>query len=299
MKLQLTLRRALVLLVLVPLVALAAVVTAQQIADAVRASPGANQWLVANADAVANLAINVESRGETAAFNGSCCYGVLQMNTENISYYGKGMSPETYRQLSLQDQINMWTRLTVDALQAQAPRTLTSMTTFDGRACVTGEMVLACVQLGIGNCQKMLNSGSCSGFADSNGTTICAMADRMQGSSGGSGAAGGGGGTDGGAFGGGGFTPGGNCIRSVTGACVPITQALEIGFQSGSGVSMSSLKAMIQIITVATVLLIMSGALVSVWNMYSKGTITLPQMLLYIKKGGLIIIIIFMVMTFV
>lgn len=170
-------RKSLALSILIPTIAIAAVASADQIKQAIANSPYANQWLKDNAQAVANLAINVESGGRTDIYNGSCCYGVLQMNTANIRKYA-GMSTTAYKNADLQTQVDAWAKLTVQAMKAKAPQTLSKMTTFDGRP-VTGEMVLACVQLGIGHCQTMLNSGSCSGFADINKTTICKMADKM------------------------------------------------------------------------------------------------------------------------
>lgn len=165
------------LAILIPAVAIAAIVTASQVADAVRNSPTANAWLKANADAVGALAINVESGGNTQVYNGSCCYGVLQMNKTNIRTYA-GMTPEQFRNADLQTQVNAWSKVMSAALNDRAPKLLASMGTFAGRP-VTANMVLACVQLGQGNCMTMIQSGSCSGFADRNKTTICAMADKI------------------------------------------------------------------------------------------------------------------------
>lgn len=281
---------------LLPIAAMAIIATAAQIAAAVRDSPNANQWLRDHAEAVANLAINVESRGDTTAYNGSCCYGVLQMNTANIREYAR-MTPQEYRQLDLQSQIDAWTSLTVAALQAPAPRTLAGMGTFDGVA-VDGNLVLACVQLGVGNCQRVLSSGRCNGFADSNGTTICSMAARARGNSGTQTP---GGGTGTGPGGGStpipGYVPPDHCMRGASGACVSITQALEIGFQQGSGVSMSRLKANVQALIVAAVLLIMLGALLGLWNLYSKGAITKPEYLVFTKKSGLAVVLVFIALA--
>ena len=137
---------------LLPAVALAAIVSSADITQAIQNSPNASAWLKQNAQAVANLAINVESGGNTSAFNGSCCYGVLQMNRTNIAKYA-GVTPEQYRQLPLQAQIDAWSQLTADAMRSGVVRQLIGLGTFDGRA-VDGNLVLACVQLGIGNCQR-------------------------------------------------------------------------------------------------------------------------------------------------
>ncbi|MBX7020728.1 hypothetical protein EX238_21000, partial [Providencia rettgeri] len=155
----------------------AALVTATQVADAIRNSPNASPWLKANADAVGRLAM-FESSGQLDVYNGSCCTGILQMNKKNIRKYAE-TSPEDFKTWDLQSQVDAWSKLTTEAMQARAPKTLAGLGTFDGRE-IDGDMVLACVQLGIGNCQKMINSGSCNGFADINGTTICKMADRIR-----------------------------------------------------------------------------------------------------------------------
>lgn len=237
-------------------VVLAAMVSAADIAAAIQNSPSASTWLKQNAQAVAQLAINVESGGNTSAFNGSCCYGVLQMNRTNIARYAN-VTPEQYRQLSLQDQVNAWSALTSDALQAAAVRNLLALGTFDGRP-VDGNLVLACVQLGIGNCQTMINSGKCSGFADRNGTTICSMADKIAGTSSG--------GTSGGNAGGSG--PGaGSSIDGPNRASVSMAEA----FAQGSGVEMSMLKRNLQILGTSAVALILAAGLAGMWKMFSMG----------------------------
>lgn len=277
-------------LLLIPATVLAVVVTAAQIANAVRESPGANQWLRDNADAVANLAIRVESGGETTAFNGSCCYGVLQMNGRNIDAYAN-TTPDAYRQMDLQSQVNAWTRLTVDAMGASAPRTLASMSTFDGRP-VDANLVLSCIQLGIGNCQRMLNSGHCGGFADSNGTTICDMADRMTGGASGIGV----GGPTRGGISGPFATPG---CPAGPGSCGSPGQSVEAGFQQGSGVSMGNLRSTIQAIVVAITLLVVGWTLLGLLRQYGNGVIAKPDLILSAQKALMIVVIIFIVITLV
>ena len=151
-------------------------VTHAEVVAALQKSPNANTWIKQNAHAIASLALNVESSGYLGIYNGSCCYGILQMNRTNIRAYAK-TDPETFRRSSLQFQVDAWSKLTSEAMRNNAPHRLSQMSTFDGRP-VTPQLVLACIQLGIGNCQKMLNSGKCSGFMDRNKTTICAMADK-------------------------------------------------------------------------------------------------------------------------
>ena len=77
--------------------------------------------------------------------------------------------------MSLQQQVNAWANLTNDGYNSSAVRQLASMSTFDGQK-VDASLIASCIQLGTGNCQRMVSSGQCSGFADINGTTICGMA---------------------------------------------------------------------------------------------------------------------------
>ncbi len=96
-------------------------------------------------------------------YNGSCCTGIFQLNNANVQKYA-GTDRAGYGCMSLQDQVDAWAKLTNRRLHP-AVRQLASMSTFDGQK-VDASFIAACIQLGTGNCQKMLNSGSCSGFAD-------------------------------------------------------------------------------------------------------------------------------------
>lgn len=297
-----SLRQVTVALFLWPLLALAVVATLAQIAEAVRNSPNSSQWLRDNADAVARLAVNVESRGETTAYNGSCCYGVLQMNQANIRQFAR-VEPAVYRTWSLQQQVDAWSALTSPLVNTGVVRQLTGMGTFDGRP-VDGNLVLSCIQLGVGNCQRMVNSGRCSGFADSNGTTICAMADRI----GGTGTTNPGTGTGTGSGPGtgsgttpwtGGYTPEPPCKRDVNGGCLPISAALSQGFTNGSGVTMEALKNVLFGLAVGIVLLIMGSSATGTWGEYSRGAITKPELMLNMKRIALVVLVFVMIMSYV
>jgi hypothetical protein len=169
-------------------------------------------------------------------------------------------------------------------MQARAPKTLAGLGTFDGRE-VDGDMVLACVQLGIGNCQKMINSGSCNGFADINGTTICKMADRIR-----NGPPTGNNGDpvddliqpnpdQGGTY----RPPVDPCIREGEG-CLPLTESLEQGFASGSGVSMGNLRAIIFAISTAFVTLILMSFITAIFRNYSTGSIEKVELVSGVQK---------------
>ena len=151
----------------------------EQIIESIRNSPTADPWLRQRADLVYKLVSRVESGGRLHVYNGSCCFGLYQLNRSNIRHFAH-MSPDQYKLASLQTQTNAWMALTSQALNNPVVRRLMRMKTFDGRP-VTDELILACGQMGVGNCEKMLNSGRCGGFRDINKTSICDMADKMAG----------------------------------------------------------------------------------------------------------------------
>jgi len=150
--------------------------TAQQITDAVNASPLRDE-LKATSCSLGGLG-RFESGGNKGVYNGSCCTGIFQLNNANVWRYAR-TDREGFGCMSLQEQVDAWARLTNDGYNTGVVRRLMEMGVFDGRR-VDASFIAACIQLGTGNCQTMLSSGRCSGFADSNGTTICDMARAAQ-----------------------------------------------------------------------------------------------------------------------
>lgn len=150
--------------------------SAQQITDAVRNSPLRDD-LKGTSCSLGGLG-RFESGGNKGNYNGSCCTGIFQLNNANVQKYA-GTDRAGYGCMPLQDQVDAWAKLTNDGYNSPPVRQLASMSTFDGQK-VDSSFVAACIQLGTGNCQKMLNSGSCSGFSDINGTTICKMANNAR-----------------------------------------------------------------------------------------------------------------------
>jgi hypothetical protein len=244
-----------------------------------------------------------ESSGNLSVYNGSCCYGILQMNTANIQdVMGKGYSPADFVKLPLQAQVNAWAMVMSPALDTYAVRALEALGVFDGRK-VDGALVLACMQLGTGNCMRMIKSHACTGFVDRLGTTICKMADKISGGSSESSAASGSSsttGTKGTTTSGAGATAvHGNCVSDGNGGCVPMTQSMAQGFQQGSGVSGADLRAAIQALAVAITVLIMGSALLGLWKAYYTGTLTQVELLANMQKVFLAVAIMLMVMTVV
>ena len=276
----------------------AVIATYAQIVAAVRSSPTANAFLRANAEAVANLALRVENRsGDTTNYNGSCCSGILQMNATNIAAFA-GVTPAVYRTMSLQQQVDAWTALTVSALGATSVNTLRRMTTFDGMP-TDAYMQLSCIQMGIGNCQTMITSGRCEGWRDGNGTSICRMAAGMQGLT---------------------YTPGtgtgtptpaptptpsstsatnNSAFTATPGNYVPVGSSvsamLDSSFTTGSGVSMGSVNTLIKTILASILVLLAIKASIGAWSQYHAGQMDTFD----IKHGGTRIIILMMLMMLV
>lgn len=150
--------------------------SAQEITDAVRNS-SLRDDLKSTSCSLGGLG-RFESGGNKGVYNGSCCTGIFQLNNANVRKYA-GTDRAGYGCMSLQDQVNAWANLTNDGYNSSAVRQLASMSTFDGQK-VDASLIGACIQLGTGNCQRMVSSGRCSGFSDINGTTICGMANNAR-----------------------------------------------------------------------------------------------------------------------
>jgi hypothetical protein len=276
-------------------------VTAAQVQQAVLASPNASTLLQSYAGAVGSLAM-FESGGQLSVYNGTCCYGVLQMNNQNIASIRPKVTPEQFRTWPLQQQVDAWSTTMSDALRSYPARTLASLGTFDGRP-VTPSMVLACVQLGIGNCMTMIRSGRCNGFADINGTTICSMADRIDGTTTPTNSE-----TTSGTETG---TPApvstnltsstviNNCITDGHGHCLSISAAMEQGFINGSGHSMADLRNLIQSLTVGITLLVCAWLGMGLWREFTTGRIVTSELIMGGRSVIMIAAMILVVMTVV
>lgn len=251
---------------LFPAIAMAAMVTAQQVADAVRNSPAASSFLRTHAAEIGVLAIKVESGGDTTAYNGSCCYGVLQLNTTNI--IASGYTVDRYRNATLQEQVDAWSRIQSRALDDPVIRQLQAMSSFDGQP-VDAPLLIACVQLGQGNCRTMVRAGNCAGFRDLNGKTICDMASTMRAAVGGGTPPGSPGGPSGGVARGGGPYAAGSF---GTGA------APDTAFEGASGMQMSEAADSIKLIAGALLLLWLTWASRATWLRFVRGGTVVQDM---------------------
>lgn len=282
-------RRLFMTVLMLPLIALAAIVTAAQVADAIRSSPTANAFMKANADQIGALAVKVESGGNTQAYNGSCCYGILQLNTANIRVAGYN-TPQDYLQATLQQQIDGWTKVQALAMNDPVVAKLASMTTFDGHA-VDASLLIACVQLGQGNCAKMINSGKCSGFADRNGTTICSMADQMNAAIGNTRGGGVGGGGSGGGGGGGGGTNGG--WTPPTGGESP-NEAFQ---RATGGISTDNSANAFKTAVAAVIFIWAAWSAVGSWTQFQKGQLLMFDLGKTLARSALITMLVIMLLN--
>jgi integrating conjugative element protein (TIGR03758 family) len=217
-------------------------------------------------------------------YNGSCCYGVLQMSRSNI--LEAGMTAEQFRSASLQTQIDAWADLQSRALKDPVIASLQTMGTFDGQP-VDASMMISCVQLGQGNCRKMVNSGKCNGFEDSNGTDICEMAAKTRAAIGAAGPEG----VVGPVVP---FLPaaysGNGIIPSLAAAAEPPEQA----YQTASGISMSDTAHAIKSVAASLMLTFLLWTVVGTWGAFVKGKLTLHAMTETIVRGTVITIIVLM-----
>ena len=274
------------------------VATRDEIVAAINAAPWLSRstFLQGNAEAIAALALGVESGGHTGVYNGKCCYGVLQMDRRNIAWLGNGMTGEQYAQLPLQQQINMWVELTVRGESSSGFERLNNMinsgqTTFDGQP-IDFAFQLSCIQLGGGNCNRVLRSGNCNSWTDGFGSSICAMANGIRRQMGQQTYPGGGGG--------GSSHPIATfeCRHNPDGSCMSTSEAMHAAFREGSGVDMETLRKVLRMLLMGTALLAAGSGSLTAWQSYTKGAIAQPAMIGYVTRATLLTLTVVVILTF-
>jgi hypothetical protein len=260
------------LMILLPIVAAATIVTASQVAQAILNSPNASAQLKQYANSVGNLALNVESSGNTTASN-SCCYGILQLDATNIRNLA-GITPAQYLQLDLQDQVNVWASYASPLLNSSQVKQLESMGTLGGRT-VDGALILGCIQLGSGNCQDDIDANSCNAALDGNKKSICYFADKIDGvSTSNTGSSSNSNGNTGNSSGSSNSSQIDlSCVKDENGNCLGTDEAVKQGFESGSGMGMSALKTLIKGGVLSIIILILTINIVDTFTLYTKGVI--------------------------
>jgi integrating conjugative element protein (TIGR03758 family) len=154
------------------------VATADQIAAAIATSP-LSAGLKPYAADIGRLGL-FESGGNLGVYNGTCCTGVLQVNRRGLRVFC-GCTPAEYAAMPLQDQVNVWAKLTNANAANGIVQGLMARGTFDGKP-VDGAMVLSCIQIGPGNCARTLAAGTCAtrAGADGNGNNFCHFAAQIR-----------------------------------------------------------------------------------------------------------------------
>lgn len=271
------------------------VVGRQDVVNAIRSARGVNSLLYENAEAIAALAV-LESGGHTSVYNGICCYGILQLHTMNMPRHAGTSNPEVYRNMSLQQQVNAWVSLTVEAQQHWSFQNLLRRAgrgeTFDGQP-IDWALLQACTQLGQGNCGDMVRAGKCSGFkGDANGVNICDMANGIRRRMGQQ------------TYPTGGDSPLAvrpvatfECRRNADGSCMSVSEAMRAAFREGSGVDMETLRKVIRMLLMSTALLAAGSGTLTAWQSYAKGAIAQPAMIGYVKRATLLTLTVVVILS--
>jgi hypothetical protein len=137
-----------------------------EIADAVRNSPNSSETMKNNACMWAGAAM-AESGGNSCSDNDNN-YGVLQLTRTNLP---PGMSPETYKHLSLQEQVDIWAQFGGPEQQGAGYNTLIQNVggTINGVQ-ITQGMIAACSQFGglicTANLRFIQQNGRCQSVGD-------------------------------------------------------------------------------------------------------------------------------------
>lgn len=143
-----------------------------------------NSYLQQNAAQFAAMSANVEdTTRDSTVYNGSCCTGMMQINTSNLANPDIcGCTPAEFAAMSGQQQIDVYTRY-FDGVQSDASiqkleQMQASGQTLGGQV-VTGDTVVACAQLGTANCAAAI-ANNCSSVANGQGgdgsVNVCTMA---------------------------------------------------------------------------------------------------------------------------
>ena len=130
-----------------------------------------NSYIAANAQSFANMSSNSEdTTGSLSIYNGSCCYGLMQMNASNIAKYC-GCTPSQFGQETAQQQAGQYGAYFTAAQNAPAMQQLEQMAANGetvGGQIVTPAMVAACAGFGARNCAKSIANG-CSSTSSAKG----------------------------------------------------------------------------------------------------------------------------------
>lgn len=161
--------------------------TMDEITAAAQEAGGSGSYLSNNAADFAKVFYNVESGGNAAVYNGSCCTGLAQMNQTNLATFCN-CTKEQYASMSAVEQLAVYNKyIESDVLSSSGAQQLLRMQELGqslGGVQVTGAMIASCAQLGPGNCAKSI-ANNCSSTAVGEGgdgyVNICSMAAKAMG----------------------------------------------------------------------------------------------------------------------
>ena len=148
-----------------------------------------DSYLNAHAQDFAAMSHFVEDpNGQTGTFNGSCCTGLMQINTGNLRNPDIcGCTRAEYGAMSPQQQIDVYAKyVNVSFANDPSVQTLKNMQangqTLGGHQ-VDTETVIACMQMGTGNCAAAIKNGCSSttlGQGGDNHVNVCTMGDKAR-----------------------------------------------------------------------------------------------------------------------
>lgn len=177
------------------------VISANDIARMIQNSTTTSSFMKQNAGLFAAIAVGQEStaRGQpgysdSTIFNGSCCYGIFQLNAAasapNVQTYsaqaGYGrLSGSAYAALSPAEQIDIYgkyeaaTEAAVKSIMQLAASGNGPTLSADDEGItspVDAAFIVACMQMGPGYCKDAINANSCNDAYDGNSQSICKFA---------------------------------------------------------------------------------------------------------------------------
>ncbi|MDE2579116.1 MAG: hypothetical protein KGL46_09945 [Hyphomicrobiales bacterium] len=148
-------------------------------------SNSSNPTLANNSQYFADMSKFMEDPSQQTGLHNSCCTGLMQMNQSNLKQFC-GCTPEQYAQMSAQQQIDVYTKY-FNSIQ-NTPGMTEMQKLADSGGTLGGHKidefdVIACAQMGPGNCAAAIKNG-CSSLALGQGgdgsVNVCTMADAVR-----------------------------------------------------------------------------------------------------------------------
>jgi hypothetical protein len=148
-------------------------------------SNSSNADIASNAQYFADMSRFMEDPSQQTGLHNDCCTGLMQMNQGNLRAFC-GCTPEQYAQMSAQQQLDVYTNY-YNSIQntwgVQQIKDLTASGGTLGGHAIDYFDVVACAQMGPGNCAAAVKNG-CSSLALGQGgdgsVNVCTMADAVR-----------------------------------------------------------------------------------------------------------------------